>query len=75
MSDRSNPSNYRPIALIFCLSKVLESILRFLNIYQFTIFYLIASMASVKAALVVIFWLSLLSLGHPLLEILVKLLL
>ena len=35
----------------------------------------IISMASVKAALLVIFWLSLLSRGHPLLEILVKLLL
>ena len=75
--DRSNPSNYRPIALISCLSKFLNlfSRRRFLNTYHFTIFYLIASMASVKAALLVIFWLSLLSLVHPLLEILVKLLL
>ena len=69
--DRSNSSNYRPIALISCLSKVFNvfSIRRFLNIYHFTIFYLIASMASIKAALLVIFWISLLSLGHPLLEI------
>ena len=43
--------------------------------YHFTIFYLIPSIASVMAALLVIFWLSLLSLGHPLLEILMKLLL
>ena len=76
--DRSNPSNYRPIALISCLSKAylnLFSTRRFLNTYHFTIFYLIANMASVNAALLVIFWLSLLSLGHPLLEILVKILL
>ena len=39
--DRSNPSNYRPIALISCLCKVflnLFSTRRFLNIYHFTIF-------------------------------------
>ena len=75
--DHSNPSNYRPIALISCLSEVLNlfSTRIFLNIYYFTIFYLITSMDSDKAALLVIFWLSLPSLGHPLLEILVKLLL
>ena len=74
--DRSNPSNYRPIALISCLSKVLNlfSTRRFLNTYYFTIFYLTASMASVKATLLVIL-LSLLSLGHSLLKILGKLLL
>ena len=74
--DRSNPSHYRPIALISCLSKVFESILnKILKHHHFKILYLIASMASVKTALLVIFWVSRLSLGHPLLEILVKLLL
>ena len=54
--DRCDPSNYRPIPLVSCLSKVfnLLSPRRFLNIYHFTIFYLIASMAFVKAALLVI---------------------
>ena len=68
--SRSNPSNYRPIALISCLSKFLNlfSTRRFLKTYHFTILYLNANLASVKAALLVIFWLSLLSL----LEILVK---
>ncbi len=53
----------------------LSSTGRFLNIYHFTTFCLIANMASVKVALLVISFLSLLSLGHPSLEILVKLLL
>ena len=40
-----------------------------------TKFYLITSMVSVVVPLLVIFWLSSLSFGHSLLEILVKLLL
>ena len=56
--DRSNPSNYRPIALISCLSKVFESVLNKKieeGIYQLTTFFLIASMVSGKAGLLVIF--------------------
>ena len=40
---------------------------------SFCIYSLIASMISVMAALIVIFWFSSLSLGHPFLEIWVKL--
>ena len=65
--DRSNPSNYSPIALISCFSKAFESVLN----KKLTTFSLIASMVSAKADLLVIL-LSLLNLGHPLLGTLVK---
>ena len=53
--DRSNPFNYRPIALTSCPSKAFESILnKKIMRHQLTTFSLIASMVSRKADILVI---------------------
>ena len=56
------------------LSKVFESLLNRDN-HSLTTFYLIVSMASDLDALLAIFWISLLTLSHPFLDVFVKLLL
>ena len=67
--DRSNPSNYRPIALTSAAAKVFETLLNsnFTNISNLTIFFQITSMASVRQDLQEIFFPILLMPGHPLL--------
>ena len=67
--DRSNPSNYRPIALTSTVAKVFETFLTptSSNISNLTIFFQITSMASVRQDLQEIFFRILLMPGHPLL--------
>ena len=67
--DRSDPSNYRPIALTSAVAKVFKTLLnsRFTNISNQTIFFQITSMASVRQDLQGIIFPILLMPGHPLL--------
>lgn len=57
--DRSRPTNYRPIELISCLSKVFQSAVfftaKFENTLRLATFFLIVSMDFAKGTLLVIF--------------------
>ena len=66
--DRSNPSNYRPIALTSAVAKVSKLCLTptSSNISNLTIFFQITSMASIRQDLQGIFFPILLMPGHPL---------
>ena len=68
--DRSNPSNYRPIALTSAVAKVFETLLNshFIKHLESTTFFQITSMASVRQDLQGIFFPILLMSGHPLLR-------
>ena len=70
--DRSNPSNYRPIALTSAVMPRFSKLCLYShfirNILNLTIFFPITSMASVRQDLQGIFFPILLILGHPLLR-------